>query len=123
MGYLVLGLEFPHLHGKISYIFCYAMLSILFICVLLSLRFLDLNVFTPLDSLSSYECGFDPISVSHTSFCMKFFLIAILYLVFDVEVGFIVPCLYSSHLIWSFIFILLLGLLFEYAYGGLDWVS
>ena len=54
---------------------------------------------------------------------MKFFLLALLFLVFDVEVRFLVPSLFSSTLIFSFILILLLGLVYEYAYGGLTWVS
>ena len=72
--------------------------------------------------LSPYECGFEPIGSSHVVFCMKFFLLALLFLVFDVEVSFLVPALHSSTLLLSFIFILLLGLSYEYSYGGLDWV-
>jgi len=72
--------------------------------------------------LSSYECGFDPISSSYSRFCIKFFLLAIIYIIFDVEVGFLVPGLYSSSLVLSFTLVLLVGLLFEFAFGGLDWV-
>jgi len=53
---------------------------------------------------------------------MKFFLLAIIFIVFDVEVAFLVPAIYSSRIIFSFTIILLLGLLYEYAYGGLSWV-
>ena len=74
------------------------------------------------DSVSSYECGFEPISVNHIPFCMKFFLLAIIFIVFDVEVAFLVPALYSSSIIFSFTIILLLGLVYEFAYGGLSWV-
>ena len=51
---------------------------------------------------------------------MKFFLLAIIFIVFDVEVSFLVPSLYNSSLIFSFILMLLVGLLFEFAYGGLS---
>ena len=71
---------------------------------------------------SPYECGFEPIGSSHVVFCMKFFLLALLFLVFDVEVSFLVPALHSSTLLICFILILLLGLVYEYSYGGLDWV-
>lgn len=57
--------------------------------------------------------------VNHVPFCMKFFLLAIIFIVFDVEVSFLVPSLYNSSLIFSFILMLLVGLLFEFAYGGL----
>ena len=72
--------------------------------------------------LSPYECGFEPIGSSHVVFCMKFFLLALLFLVFDVEVSFLVPALHSSTLLFCFILILLLGLGYEYSFGGLDWV-
>ena len=74
------------------------------------------------EAASSYECGFEPLSVNHLPFCMKFFLLAIIFIVFDVEVAFLVPAIYSSSLIFSFTIILLLGLVYEYAYGGLSWV-
>lgn len=74
------------------------------------------------EEASPYECGFEPLSVNHLPFCMKFFLLAIIFIVFDVEVAFLVPAIFSSHFIFSFSIILLLGLVYEYAYGGLSWV-
>ena len=84
--------------------------------------FLSLSSCVPTDRLSSYECGFEPICSSYSRFCIKFFLLAIIYIIFDVEVGFLVPGLYSSSLVLSFTLVLLVGLLFEFAFGGLDWV-
>jgi len=75
------------------------------------------------EEASSYECGFEPLSVNHLPFCMKFFLLAIIFIVFDVEVALLVPAIYSSTLIFSFTIVLLLGLAYEYAYGGLSWVA
>merc|ERR1712212_95306 len=74
------------------------------------------------ETVSSYECGFEPSGSSHLPFCMKFFLLAILFLVFDVEVAFLFPGLYMSSLFLSFTLVLFFGLLYEYAYGGLSWV-
>lgn len=54
---------------------------------------------------------------------MKFFLIAIIFIVFDVEVAFLVPGIYTFCLLFSFVIILLFGLFFEFIYGGLDWVA
>ena len=78
--------------------------------------------FPSFDEVSSYECGFEPLSLNHVPFCMKFFLLAIIFIVFDVEVAFLVPAIYSSIIIFSFAILLLLGLIYEYAYGGLSWV-
>ena len=81
-----------------------------------------LSVSSP-ETSSSFECGFEPLSVNHVPFCMKFFLLAIIFLVFDVEVAFLVPSLYSSTLIFSFTLVLLLGLIYEWSFGGLSWVT
>ena len=75
------------------------------------------------NSLSSYECGFEPVGLSYSRFCIKFFLLAIIYVVFDIEVAFLVPGLFFSSLALSFTLILILGLIYEYSYGGLDWVA
>merc|ERR1711910_226631 len=75
------------------------------------------------EEASAYECGFEPLTCNHVPFCMKFFLLAIVFIVFDVEVSFLVPSLYTSCLIFSFTILLIIGLLYEYAYGGLSWVS
>ena len=90
--------------------------------VVLTISPLASRYFLSSEEVSPYECGFEPIGPSHIPFCMKFFLLALLFLVFDVEVRFLVPSLFSSTLIFSFILVLLLGLGYEYAYGGLDWV-
>jgi len=108
--------------GLMIFFFFYLCLSFLLRLALVSLPFLALSSSVPTDRLSSYECGFDPISSSYSRFCIKFFLLAIIYIIFDVEVGFLVPGLYSSSLVLSFTLVLLVGLLFEFAFGGLDWV-
>jgi NADH:ubiquinone oxidoreductase subunit 3 (subunit A) len=90
--------------------------------LLLSTSFFFLSIQSTIDGASSYECGFEPLSVNHIPFCMKFFLLAIIFIVFDVEVAFLVPALYSSSIVFSFTIILLLGLVYEFAYGGLSWV-
>ena len=93
---------------------------ILLCFVLFSTPLLCIFAFPATETLSSYECGFEPIGSNHLPFCMKFFLLAIIFIVFDVEVSFLVPSLYVSTLIFSFIILLLVGLLFEFAFGGLD---
>jgi len=98
------------------------MLLVVIIQLLLSTILLCLYCSPLAEEASSYECGFEPLSVNHLPFCMKFFLLAIIFIVFDVEVSFLVPAFYSSSLVFSFTIILLLGLLYEYAYGGLSWV-
>ena len=95
----------------------------LFFCgLLLIVSFVFSSSVSSSEEASPYECGFEPIGVSHVPFCIKFFLLAIIFIVFDVEVAFFVPALYSSLTLFSFSIVLFLGLVYEYAYGGLSWV-
>nr|QXG19652.1 NADH dehydrogenase subunit 3 [Scaptodrosophila lebanonensis] len=79
---------------------------------------------------SPFECGFDPKSSSRLPFSLRFFLITIIFLIFDVEIALILPMImvmkYSNLMIWSitsliFILILLAGLYHEWNQGMLNW--
>nr|YP_010894865.1 NADH dehydrogenase subunit 3 [Amiota spinifemorata]WJW73378.1 NADH dehydrogenase subunit 3 [Amiota spinifemorata] len=79
---------------------------------------------------SPFECGFDPKSSSRLPFSIRFFLITIIFLIFDVEIALILPMIiifkYSNMLMWSissiiFITILLIGLYHEWNQGMLNW--
>lgn len=79
---------------------------------------------------SPFECGFDPFSNSRIPFSLRFFIIAIIFLVFDVEIAILLPIPIISQSIniniWitvSFIFILtlIIGLIHEWNFGALDW--
>nr|AKS03986.1 NADH dehydrogenase subunit 3 [Spadella cephaloptera] len=72
---------------------------------------------------SPFECGFDPGSISRLPFCMKFFLVAVIFLVFDIEVALIIPMPMSFLSIQIFLMILVSGLFYEWFYGGLDWMK
>nr|YP_009560905.1 NADH dehydrogenase subunit 3 [Hydrotaea chalcogaster]QAB45338.1 NADH dehydrogenase subunit 3 [Hydrotaea chalcogaster] len=79
---------------------------------------------------SPFECGFDPKSSSRLPFSLRFFLITIIFLIFDVEIALILPTIliinFSNIMIWAitlftFILILLLGLYHEWNQGMLNW--
>nr|WNV61900.1 NADH dehydrogenase subunit 3 [Urodexia penicillum] len=79
---------------------------------------------------SPFECGFDPKSYSRLPFSLRFFLIAIIFLIFDVEIALIFPIIlimkFSNLFMWMmtsiiFILILLLGLYHEWNQGMLNW--
>nr|QNE85943.1 NADH dehydrogenase subunit 3 [Euphylidorea dispar] len=81
---------------------------------------------------SPFECGFDPKSSSRIPFSLKFFLITIIFLIFDVEIALILPIIMiinTSNLInWTitstiFIIILLIGLYHEWNQGALEWTN
>nr|UOU85298.1 NADH dehydrogenase subunit 3 [Compsobata cibaria] len=79
---------------------------------------------------SPFECGFDPKSSSRLPFSLRFFLITIIFLIFDIEIALILPMIliinYSNMMVWTltsviFIMILLFGLYHEWSQGMLNW--
>nr|QDI94082.1 NADH dehydrogenase subunit 3 [Leucophoroptera quadrimaculata] len=82
------------------------------------------------EKMSPFECGFDPKSSSRTPFSSQFFLIAVLFLIFDIEIVIILPMIItmktSNMTSWFFtsllfITILILGLYHEWKNGILEW--
>lgn len=78
--------------------------------------------------ISPYECGFDPLIGSRLSFSYRFFLISILFLIFDVEISLLFPIPYEFFSkfievgVVIFLFVLIIGLLYEYWNGILAWL-
>ena len=105
------------------------------ICLILAIiiflmNFLLQNSSKPsLEKLSAYECGFYPFSDYQVNFDIQFYFIAILFLVFDIEIVFLFPwviCLKYLTILgfWSmiiFIFILFLGFYYEWKQNLLNW--
>nr|ABD63971.1 NADH dehydrogenase subunit 3 [Alophoixus bres]ACY72155.1 NADH dehydrogenase subunit 3 [Alophoixus bres gutturalis]AFB19638.1 NADH dehydrogenase subunit 3 [Alophoixus bres]AKU77911.1 NADH dehydrogenase subunit 3 [Alophoixus bres] len=84
------------------------------------------------EKLSPYECGFDPLGSARLPFSIRFFLVAILFLLFDLEIALLLPLPWATQLqnptvtlIWAstLILILTLGLVYEWAQGGLEWAE
>nr|AVE15756.1 NADH dehydrogenase subunit 3 [Creobroter sp. JZ-2017] len=104
-------------------------LMISFIVMMLT-NFLSKKIIEDREKNSPFECGFDPTSSSRLPFSLRFFLIAIIFLIFDVEIALILPMtiiLTSSNLMmWMmtsmiFLLILIIGLYHEWNQGSLDW--
>nr|QUA10465.1 NADH dehydrogenase subunit 3 [Symposiachrus bimaculatus] len=84
------------------------------------------------EKLSPYECGFDPLGSARLPFSIRFFLVAILFLLFDLEIALLLPLPWAiqlqtptTTLMWTSILILLLtlGLIYEWIQGGLEWAE
>jgi NADH:ubiquinone oxidoreductase subunit 3 (chain A) len=81
------------------------------------------------EKLSAYECGFEPFEDSRMEFDVRFYLVAILFIIFDLEIAFLFPWAislgnigllgFSSMMI--FLFILTIGFIYEWKKGALDW--
>ncbi|YP_004222619.1 NADH dehydrogenase subunit 3 (mitochondrion) [Heterocephalus glaber] len=82
------------------------------------------------EKLSPYECGFDPMGSARLPFSMKFFLIAITFLLFDLEIALLLPLPWASQtnnltlmltVSLMLISVLALGLFYEWSQKGLEW--
>jgi len=111
-----------------------SILIFLFIALGLSIGFIVLNfIFSPsnpdAEKLSAYECGFEPFSDSRIEFDVRFYLVAILFIIFDLEIAFLFPWAISLSNIgalgfWSmivFLVILTVGFIYEWKKGALEW--
>ena len=106
----------------------------IFFALVISIGFIMLNfLFSPKnpdpEKLSAYECGFEAFSDSRMEFDVRFYLVAILFIIFDLEIAFLFPWAISLGSIgalgfWSmmlFLFILTIGFIYEWKVGALDW--
>ena len=106
----------------------------LFVALTLSIAFIVLNfLFSPKnpdsEKLSAYECGFEAFGDSRMEFDVRFYLVAILFIIFDLEIAFLFPWAISLGSIgalgfWSmmiFLFVLTIGFVYEWKKGALDW--
>ena len=104
------------------------------VALLLSIGFIFLNfVAAPKnpdpEKLSAYECGFEPFNDSRMEFDVRFYLVAILFIIFDLEIAFLFPWAISLGNIgllgfvsmMIFLFILTIGFIYEWKKGALDW--
>ena len=106
----------------------------LFVALGLSILFIIINfTFSPKkpdpEKLSTYECGFEPFEDSRMEFDVRFYLVAILFIIFDLEIAFLFPWaislgsigLFGFLSMMIFLFILTVGFVYEWKKGALDW--
>jgi NADH-quinone oxidoreductase subunit A len=109
-------------------------LIFLFIALIFSIVMLTAGVFfggsnPDAEKNSPYECGFEPFEDSRMKFDVRFYLVAILFIIFDLEIAIIIPRAvvldhigYEGYLAMAiFLFILLIGFIYEWKKGALEW--
>lgn len=81
------------------------------------------------EKYSQYECGFEPFENARLKFDVRFYLVAILFIIFDLEVAFLFPwAVILKDLSWPpiiamgvFLLLLLVGFVYEWKKGALEW--
>ena len=112
----------------------FSIILFLIIAFVLSCSFIIINfVLSPKkpdpEKLSAYECGFEPFNDSRMEFDVRFYLVAILFIIFDLEIALLFPWAVSLGSIgllgfcsmMFFLFILTVGFIYEWKKGALDW--
>ena len=97
--------------------------------VLMGLGFLIGHGQKDAEKLSPYECGFEPFADSRTKFDVRYYLVAILFIIFDLEIAFLFPWAVSLDVVGTFgllsmgIFLglLVVGFIYEWKKGALEW--
>nr|BDU14628.1 NADH dehydrogenase subunit 3 [Buergeria japonica] len=110
----------------------YALLSTIVSLLVLTIAFWLPIVSPDPEKLSPYECGFDPLGSARLPYSMRFFLVAILFLLFDLEIALLLPSPWAIQLpdpvttiIWASIILILLtaGFAYEWMQAGLEWAE
>jgi NADH-quinone oxidoreductase subunit A len=112
----------------------FSIILFLFIAIILSLGFVVANFLAAPNNpdpekLSAYECGFEAFDDSRMEFDVRFYLVAILFIIFDLEIAFLFPWAISLGNIgalgfWSmiiFLSVLTIGFIYEWKKGALEW--
>lgn len=81
------------------------------------------------EKLSAYECGFNAFDDARMKFDIRFYLVSLLFIIFDLEVAFLFPWAVAFHDVgafgfWSmigFLFVLTIGFVYEWRKGALEW--
>ena len=112
----------------------FSIILFLFIAIVLSFGFILANFLAAPsnpdpEKLSAYECGFEAFDDSRMEFDVRFYLVAILFIIFDLEIAFLFPWAISLGNIgalgfWSmmiFLSVLTVGFIYEWKKGALEW--
>ena len=112
--------------SKILILFCFS----IFLASLILFLSHRLSVYNPdTEKVSAYECGFDPYEDARNVFDVRFYLVAILFIIFDLEAVYFFPWCVSLSFLWSdglwgmvdFIIELIAGYIYAWEVGALEW--
>lgn len=112
----------------------YKIFIMFIVCVILAILILGVSYISKSknynwEKISAYECGFQPFEDTRSRFDVKFYLVAILFIIFDLEIAYLFPwalCMDELNIegiisMIIFLFVLTIGFVYEWKKGALDW--
>lgn len=110
-------------------IFIFLVIAIFISSLMLIIPFVTAPNKPDAEKLSVYECGFSPFGDARSKFDIKFYLVAILFLIFDLEIAFLFPWAITLGKLGTlgfvsmmvFLLIITIGFIYEWAKGALEW--
>lgn len=111
------------------YLFKYFFFCLFIVLLLFFASFLIVYQSWNDEKISSYECGFNPFGDARSKFEVRFYLVGVLFIIFDLEITFLFPWVLALQdlsfmgiiSMFIFIFILTIGFMYEWKKGALDW--
>lgn len=116
-------------HNELAKVGILVVFAIFLSCIIIGLSYFLSDSAPDVEKVSAYECGFDPYEDARNVFDVRFYLVAILFIIFDLEAVYFFPwCVSLSFLnvegVWGmvdFIIELLAGYYYAWKVGALDW--
>lgn len=110
-------------------ILIFLVISFLISFLILTISYLIIPQKYDQEKISAYECGFNPFDDARSTFDIRFYLVAILFLIFDLEISFLFPWSvvlnqigdFGFWIMVIFLIILTIGFIFEWYKGALEW--
>jgi NADH:ubiquinone oxidoreductase subunit 3 (subunit A) len=134
-----LGIENHDIFGKVYYsyfeeqhlyLFYYIVISFFLTIILFLVAFILSSRDWTFEKVSPYECGFEPFGDGTLVFNIQFFVVGILFMIFDLELAYLFPwainlgnlSLFGFFIMIFFLLLLVLGFVYEWKKGALDWL-
>ena len=118
-----------YLSNEYLFIFVFLVITTLISSVALGLSYGVVYQDNYFEKISVYECGFEPFEDTRVKFDVRFYLVSILFIIFDIEIMFLFPwaiCInrlpfFATFNMFIFLIILTIGFIYEWKKGALDW--
>jgi NADH-quinone oxidoreductase subunit A len=129
MKKLVLVMDFYYTtYANLLWFIC---ICFILACIFFIISYIVSPKYVNTEKLSAYECGFEPFDEARKTFDVHFYIVAILFIIFDLEVVFLFPWVYSIGSLgilgfWTmiiFLVILTIGFIYEWGRGALSWTA